>query len=481
MQTETQKILDDEVNGGSDKALDKSDKPILGQESNKLSEDEHSQSLDKPDNKDDLSWGVGILFELVSIRLSQAVPYLSATGVVLMFAYCGFYINFIPRGLVLGDSLFLILLTLWFGFMYTIVLALGTFIVISIASPFLEYLRYGRQRLEIWTFFLISSALLIFYFYQSYKYLSGGDFSDALFAGLAFLIPGFGYLLLIPKGDSAKKPRKKLNETQKKIIPWVVFLLLVFPLMLKTSFGERLLFGAFKAYGIRNEGVSLLLSKENYSKVLTSSKAYKIPLFGCNEKSKDEYIVHNMDVLWHGTGNVSLVAFNELGLEPKDKSKPITLELDSAGVSVLSTKRLLPITRCIKLSANAIFDSYSATLTSEGKEILNDVSRDINTNIEKNNLTITSAKITGYSDRMPVLKADDSNLDLSLRRAESVYKELDPVLSHVANDYLSVTGKGVLNPVSKCSIQLSQSDLKQCMSVDRRVEIQLTFNRKNNE
>lgn len=122
----------------------------------------------------------------------------------------------------------------------------------------------------------------------------------------------------------------------------------------------------------------------------------------------------------------------------------------------------------ITFSADALFDFDSAQLKSSGIQSLNEFAHGIQG--VKYDLIIA----VGYADR---IGSEDYNKKLSVRRAESVKAHL--VSRGIEPDRIFVDGKGEANPVTgnSCVGDKKTQTLIDCLSPDRRVEIEVAGTR----
>ncbi len=118
----------------------------------------------------------------------------------------------------------------------------------------------------------------------------------------------------------------------------------------------------------------------------------------------------------------------------------------------------------VSLSADVLFDFDSASVTSRGRKVLDDLGRKLKA---EGTLKIN---VVGYTDR---LGTDDYNLKLSQKRAEAVKGHLS---TFVDAESIKATGRGKEAPVTegKCAKSQTAAKLVACLQPDRRVEINVT-------
>lgn len=118
----------------------------------------------------------------------------------------------------------------------------------------------------------------------------------------------------------------------------------------------------------------------------------------------------------------------------------------------------------VSLSADVLFDFDSATVTTRGRKVLDDLGEKLKA---EGTLTIN---VVGYTDR---LGTDDYNLKLSQKRAEAVKGHLSTFVDAAT---IKANGRGKEHPVTegKCARNQAAAKLVACLQPDRRVEINVT-------
>ncbi|EGR0804676.1 hypothetical protein HUO05_06830 [Vibrio alginolyticus] len=405
------------------------------------------------------------LFDSLNSYGSLLVKLVITIGVVVVFSYCAFNINFFPKGLTLGDSLVFIFVALGFGVFYLFWLALGYFCLYGFAYPFSK--KLGKNDSKTTKLFMIFIGLL-FLGFLSIFYFSTDDFRSVL----APLVSGS--ILLITTFFWNSKPDGlsdlEIQKREKARVGIIILAFFIAPLIGTTTV-SRIVDSSFRVFGINQNNVSLVLSEKNYKIVSRVAKGLEVPLFSCELDKGTTRIIHNVSVLWHGIGDKSLIAL----LKPDDKGfTPVaSLELESQGTNILKAlDGNTSFNACISFESDTLFDSYESTPSAQGLKKLDVFTNKIQGYLKSSKLEIASASITGYTDRMPVLSDVDTNHALSLRRAKSVFGSLSSLFNEHVIKLVKVTGKGALNPKSKCGKELESMELKECLSVDRRVEIE---------
>ncbi len=108
------------------------------------------------------------------------------------------------------------------------------------------------------------------------------------------------------------------------------------------------------------------------------------------------------------------------------------------------------------------FDFNKSTLNADGIEKLNTLISHIS-----RSKSIVGAGIAGYADR---IGSDDYNLELSKKRAKTVYDYLSQRVN-INTQILDIRAVGENAPVTDCSEKLSRAEKVSCLSRDRRVEV----------
>jgi OOP family OmpA-OmpF porin len=401
---------------------------------------------------------------------SLLVKLVITIGIVVVFSYCAFSINFFPKGLTLGDSLVFIFIALGFGIFYIFWLALGYLTLYGLFYPFT--LKLGKND-DLGSKVLMFIVGLIFFGFLLLFYFSTNDFRSViapLASGLIILIATF-FWNTQPEGLNPEE----LEKRERARVGIILIAFFIAPLIGMTAVSQ-IIDSSFRVFGINQKNVSLVLSESNYKIVNGTAKGLDIPIFGCELEKETTRIVHNVNMLWHGIGDKSLIVL----LSPdNNKFKPVArLELESAGTNVLKVlDNNASFNACINLESDTLFESYSSEPSPLGKINLDMFIDKIKAYLKGSNLEITSASITGYTDRIPVANDSDTNYALSLRRANSVFTMLKPLFNKSVSKKVNVSGKGALNPKSMCSQHQDSLELTECLSVDRRVELVFQFKR----
>ena len=124
------------------------------------------------------------------------------------------------------------------------------------------------------------------------------------------------------------------------------------------------------------------------------------------------------------------------------------------------------IEKTYTLSSDVLFDFDKDMLKQEGKTSLDKMLLDI----EKNNVKVDLYKLNGYTDR---LGSEKYNIELAKKRVETVSEYL--IHKGVDDNIINLYANGKINPVTgeTCQKVKNRTQLIQCLSPDRRVEIDL--------
>lgn len=110
------------------------------------------------------------------------------------------------------------------------------------------------------------------------------------------------------------------------------------------------------------------------------------------------------------------------------------------------------------LTGDFLFDFDKDTLTTKGKEVVDNVAQQLKTSKAQ------QVKVAGYTDR---LGSEQYNLDLSQRRSNTVKARL---IQQGVSAQIEAVGYGKANQVKACDGESGQA-LKDCLRPNRRVEI----------
>jgi outer membrane protein OmpA-like peptidoglycan-associated protein len=285
------------------------------------------------------------------------------------------------------------------------------------------------------------------------------------------------------EGEERKEVKAETVQTvepnqARPVITMVMVLLACFmPLVLSAYLDKALARYTFNRIGLRVEGATLLVDDKNFKMIESSANQLGIPVLHCDIEGTDRMMVYNMDVLWHGVGERSLVAF-----PPPELSGDLvgsTLELERDGVHVLlpteADKKQMKA--CLTLNADALFDTYSPDPNPAGQLQLEHMEKELKAYLESRALKVVGASIVGFADSQRVVKPGDDNVQLSERRAKSVQSALGALLAGLSPSDIEVVGLGSAKRKAICDKELHGARLTECMADDRRVEVRLRLER----
>jgi len=403
---------------------------------------------------------VSELLDYINKQGSFAAKAIITLGVLVTWGYCAFSINFFPTGLNLADSLVFIFIALGFGLLYCTWLLFGFMSFYFGHSAFTEK---GTSRL------LDGAACLSFLsivFFIAY-------WLGSLEATIAPLLSGFLlHFAVVQWKPDAPDIDDKNKQSRARMRGALIFTaIFIVPTIALPVFG-KFIDGSFGLIGIQQKNVSLALNESNQKIVSDVAKEFNLSIYGCVKDGDKTNIVHHFNVLWHGLGERSLVQL--LAYEKNNWVAKAKIELDRSGLNVLTpADKKNSFKTCLTVNTDTLFDIYEDKISDNGKLQLANFTQETKHKLEADNLQILSATITGHTDRTPVLKTGDSNMALSIRRADSVYTEIKDLFADLSDAQVKRLGQGSLVPKSNCPRDLSLPEQKECLAVDRRVEIEL--------
>lgn len=138
--------------------------------------------------------------------------------------------------------------------------------------------------------------------------------------------------------------------------------------------------------------------------------------------------------------------------------------VDKEEVEVRGPIKITKKNKTVNLQTEVLFDFNKYTLNRHGREVLEQLILEL----AKFEILDKTVFLVGYSDR---LGSDNYNMKLSEKRSEAVVNYL--IEKGIPHDKISAVGKGKNNPVTleDCDPELSRVKLIECLSLDRRVEI----------
>jgi outer membrane protein OmpA-like peptidoglycan-associated protein len=254
------------------------------------------------------------------------------------------------------------------------------------------------------------------------------------------------------------------KQQRQKIL--IVLTAIILPMVFVPDLTANIISNSMQRLGFRQMDVSVSLDSANQNIVKGVVDDLGLTLHSCGNNSHLEQVVHHVNVLWHGMGERTLI---EMPFLTDSTGSPYQFELNRSGVNVIrrpGDKVGIPL--CFTLGNDLLFDSFASTLTPDGDAALTAFAEKVKAYLEESKRQVIAVTITGHSDRNPVLAPNDSNQKLSLRRAESVVEKLKTFGPELQ---LKIKVAGSHMPISSCARNLPKPELKECLAMDRRVQI----------
>ncbi|HLD67502.1 MAG TPA: OmpA family protein [Pseudomonas sp.] len=394
------------------------------------------------------------LFDLFKTYATTVLQITITVGVIVVFAYWAFIINFFPAGITLSESLLFIFAALMFGLFYSL-----WYLLAVSALHGLFHWRSDQIKFDGGLFFLgiVAASLLgaAAWASQSLKILA-----PLLGAMILLMIPWYWKPLpfYTPVAQVQKRQREKVLLALTAIIV---------PMLFVPDLTANIITNSMQRLGFRQMDVSVSLDAANQKIIKGVVEEFDLRLHSCGNRKTPEQIVHHVNVLWHGLGERTLIEMPFL--TDSSSGSPYQVELNRSGVNLVrrpGNQAGIPL--CFSLGNDLLFDTYASTLTPEGTAALTAFAKKVKTYLEDSKRLITAISVTGHSDRNPVRAANDSNQKLSRRRAESVAEQLKTLSPDLQ---LNIKAAGSHTPVSSCARNLPKTELSECLAMDRRVEI----------
>jgi flagellar motor protein MotB len=401
--------------------------------------------------------------------LTRYVGGMIGLGVLIVFAYCFFIINFYPSGLTLSDSLIFIFASMAFGLMYSVGLFFSYFCMFTFISSAIEKKIADMTSFAMSVIFVLISIGML--------YVLDADV-DTIKAVLAFY--GAGFILNIPYMVESKQPQSLIEEDdledsfgifdsrekRRETASLVVILVgILSPILLSSLNGPFFLKKTLQMIGIRHENVSIILNPDNFKKITNISNSSLKPMVNC--ESPNSRLLTDVTLEWHGIGEKS-----KLRIPNTSSEQSFTVTLDSKGIDIIKDLDATEHKKCILVTGTTYFDTYSDKPNQYGMQQLDKFIANLN---EKKKLKITNVEITGFSDRQIINNKEDSDFSLSRRRADNVYKVLEAKITLKKSNDIKVLGNNLPQGKVKCSPSLKGAELKYCLSKERVAEIKVTL------
>lgn len=249
----------------------------------------------------------GILDKIIKYKslLGMLSGFFIASGAILVFIYCFFYINYIPSELSIGDSLSYIFISLGFGLMYFVFIFLHLYCVFCFFHKWI----LGNHEKIIYFFGIVTLFLVIVFDY----FFIGFDLNFGL------LIPIYILIILLVFYTYMTEEIKNGS-----LYIFSFFLLLFFPLCINGVL-NLFLDKSLSNLGVKVYDASIRLSDEEFLSIRKIANEQGVTLkTSCNifDKSK---LIHNVNILW-SIGKESLI---EISGEGNEENRRIRLTVNN--------------------------------------------------------------------------------------------------------------------------------------------------------
>jgi len=367
-------------------------------------------------------------------------------GVVVIFKYLFFDINYLPSSLSFNDSANYLFISLGFGILYSF------FVLISILSVLFLVPSLSRRHLNASGFFscllffvglcfLIS--IITFFIYEK----------ECLFI-LGFLVSFSVYLLVIYYSFKLDNPEIRT----KFFLGALIFLI---PFVVHGVF-NKVSNIVLNQLNIKNNSASIVLSDSEFLFINSVFNEYNLSFItSCNIRDKNK-IIHDVNILW-SIGEESLI---EIYGGNGEFNKKIRFTVNNKDIRVIGVNNPK---KCIFKDFRNIFTEGSYSINN------NESLSRINAFIEKYN-NLDKITVYGISDLKPYKKK--GNKKLSEERAQSIKKHLSK------NSKYKLSTEGLANfeysPYCKKNI-LDEKDLRDCEGFNRGVILKLELKQDNTE
>lgn len=447
---------------------------------NKPTEQSTGADTPEPVEAPEESWAkrINTVFSIAKLTL----PIASAIGLIVVIGYLVGVIHFFPKGLTVGDSLLFIVTALSFGFIYLFFVACGAAAVcLSVAGW-----RACKTR-RWWDAFLDTLGALVFGLFLIVISGFSNDFGNLLgLLGAGVLISFMtqfwkGYDDLTPEYQG-KVSRRERSQTRLVMLATAIALPGLFG-----SIGTVALGSTMNTVGLSRRSATISIKGEEFLFLQSLAQRHNLPVFGCPSKGESDHLIHDVNVLWHGVGERSLLSFEVGTLNATEKNSIFgylknALMVEVPSESILISRMARPVDgmgvpSCAHYTletafANGVFD-LNAAQRSEIERYLGGRGVGQSPNEQRK---LTSIVVRGYADMSPSTR-NNGNADLSGQRAKTAAAFVREKLVPLALGAVTVTpiGMGVRNSLSKCEAEMSGLAARECRTVDRRVELELVY------
>ncbi|KTC58334.1 OmpA family protein [Pseudomonas savastanoi] len=393
---------------------------------------------------------------LFALFKSYAATLLQVTitlGVIVVFAYWALIINFYPTGITITESLLFVFAAMMFGIFYGLwyLLALG-------AVHGLFHWRSDKMKFDL-GLFILGVALALILGIAAWAAHSVKVLAPLLGAMILLIIPWYWKPLPL------YTPVARVQEHHRlKIL--IVTIAIVLPMISVPDLTANIISNSMQRLGFRQMDVSVTLDSTNQNIVKSVVDELNLTLHSCGNNSNPEQVVHHVNILWHGMGERTLI---EMPFLTDSSGSPYQFELNRSGVNVVrrpDDEAGIPL--CFTLSNDLLFESLASSPSPEGTAALTAFAEKVKGYLEESKRQVVAITVTGHTDRNPVLASNDSNQQLSRRRAESVVEQLKTLGAALP---INIKAAGSKKPISSCARDLPKSELKECLAMDRLVQI----------
>ncbi|PMG61664.1 hypothetical protein BCU88_09250 [Vibrio splendidus] len=403
--------------------------------------------------------------ERYSLMGSMTVKLTVALGVIALFAYCAFQANFFPTGLSIGDTLLFLFVALGFGIFYLFWLGMGIVACYFTAYPFKKNMYGNDGKARYLNLLLVPIFLILLFIISS---VSGDPVSmiAPIFSGAVIVIVTY-----FRKEPLPESPTNTSVNNSKQVKALFVFIAVFFIPLIGGSAINLFVGSTVRILGLSVNHASLVVNDESLKTLRSVAAEHKIPVMGCQVEGTDLTILHNFKVWWHGMGDRSLVELLKPTTEGLKGIAKVELKKDDINVVSYTAGKNQFFDTCFSFKSDALFDFSSSEPNALGVRRINKLEQNVRNYLDTGFFAIESVEITGHTDNIPVISGDDSNIQLSERRAKAVKELLNPLFNEVAKENIDTYGVGSLSPIKSCSNSLTNKQLKECLAPNRRVEV----------
>lgn len=447
---------------------------------NKLTEQSTGSDTPEPVATPEESWAkrIDAVFSVAKLTL----PIASAIGLIVVIGYLVGVIHFFPKGLTVGDSLLFIITALSFGFIYLFFVACGAATVCLTVAGW----RACKTK-RWWDAFLDILGALVFGLFLIV--ISG--FSDIFGNLLGLLGAGvlFSFMTQFWKryDDLPLEYRENVSRRERSLSRLAMLATAIALPGLVGSIGTVALGSTMNTVGLNRRSATISIKGDEFLFLQSLAQRHNLPVFGCPSKGESYHLIHDVNVLWHGVGERSLLSFEAGSLDAMEQKNIFgylknALMVEVPSESILISRMARPIDgmgvpSCAHYTletafANGVFDLNGAQ-RSEIERYLNGKNIARSPNEQRK---LTSVVVRGYADMSPSAR-NNGNADLSEQRAKTAAAFVREKLGTLTLDSVPVTpiGMGVRNSLSKCEAEMSGLAARECRTVDRRVELELVY------